>query len=420
MSSVLFVVVHGVLAVISWSAFTVKAKDLARDRHNRELRLLCLAIGTFATPFFFASPPFYTRVDAALGRHNVSMLIVHTTVAVFLTSTLALLASRSSARPTGRSGPRLRYRLVVGYGIASIVAMAVLFFLSSATDDAEHPLDFDTRYGSVPSVCAFLLVSQCLFTVSMVGLIRMCRHCARIVPGPWLRRGLRVVAAGAVAGLCYSLPKAGSVLWNLCGTFPLATVTTVLAPMAVSVAGALFAIGFTMPVWGVRVGAALAWRHRYRAYRRRLPLWEAITRAFPEIVLVPPPASRLALARELDFFLSRQVIEILDGEMRLRARYDDGVGELARDVCAAHRITGARAEAFRDALRIAAALRAHTAGLTAARQGARVHDSTDGDLDQEAARLTRVAEALHSPLLTTTLPRLTPTPAQQGTGRAAP
>lgn len=407
----LFVVVYGVLSVITWSAFVFKMRDLARDWRNKELQLLCLAISTFAAPFFFAMPPVYTRVDALLGRSNIATLIIYTSVAICLASFLALLVSWSSAQ----YATRLRHRLIVGYGVATIAAMAVFFFLGAA-DDAEHPVDFDVHYADTPYISEFLLVYQCLFTVSMVGLVRMCWRYSAIVAGPWLRRGLRVITAGALAGLGYSLPKAVSLVWDLLGAFPFDSVNTVVAPMAASVSAALFAIGFTMPVWGVRISAAAAWIHRYRAFRRRQPLWGAITRAFPEIVLVPPPASRVELVRELDFFLGRQVIEILDGEMRLRAQYDGGIGELARDVCTAHRLTGVRAEALEDALQIAAALRAHAAGRdTHPGQRTQVHDTTDGNLDQEAARLVRVAEAFRSPLVPAALATLTSASAQGGT-----
>lgn len=401
----LFIVVYALLSVITWSAFAVKLKDLVRDWRNRELQLLCLAISTFAAPFFFATPPVYVRVDALLGQRNITTLIIYTSVAVCLTSFLALLVSWSSAQ----SKVRLRHQFLVGYAVATIAVMATFFFLGTV-DDAEHPVDFDVHYSDTRYISEFLLAYQCLFTVSMIGLVRMCWRYSTIIDKPWLRRGLRVVTAGAVTGLGYCLPKAITLVWDMFGASPLDAVNSVVAPMFASAAAALFAIGFTMPVWGVGISKTAAWISDYHAFQRRSPLWQALTQAFPEVVLVPPPASRLELARELAFFQGRQVIEILDGEMRLQLHYDSAVSELAREACADRRITGARADAVVDAVHIAAALQAHAAGQkgTLAANTA-VPESADGDLDKEAARLVEVAHAFHtSPLVPAVLSRLTP------------
>ncbi|MFD8373565.1 MAB_1171c family putative transporter [Streptomyces sp. NPDC059688] len=401
----LFIVVYGMLSLITWSAFAVKLKDLSRDWRNRELQLLCLAISTFAAPFFFATPPVYVRLDALLGQRNIATLIIYTCVAVCLTSFLALLVSWSSTQ----SKIRLRHRLIVGYAVTTIVAMVTFFFLGTV-NDTEHPVDFDVHYASTPYITEFLLTYQCLFTVSMIGLILMCWRYSTMVDRPWLRGGLRVITAGAVTGLGYCLPKAVSLAWDVAGDSPLDSMSSVVAPMFASAAAALFAIGFTMPVWGVGMSTTASWISGYLAFQRRYPLWQAITRAFPEIVLVPPPSSRLELARELSFYQNRQVIEILDGEMRLRPHYDTAISELTRKEFAGRRITGIQAEALVEAVQLAAALQAHVVGRELPlRSETDVRESTDGDLAKEATRLVRVAEALLSPVVPAVLARLTAT-----------
>ncbi|MFF4549344.1 MAB_1171c family putative transporter [Streptomyces sp. NPDC001435] len=385
----LFNVVYGMLSLITWSAFAFKAKDLARDWGNKELQLLCLAIGTFAAPFGFAAPAVYVRVDALVGTPNITSLIIYTTVEICLTSFLALLVSWSSTQ----SKVRLRHRLILGYAIATVTTNWVLFFVGDATD-ASHPLDFDVHYARTAYISEFLLVHQTLFTVSMIGLIRLCGRYSKIVSKPWLRRGLRVVTVGAVTGLGYCLPKAISLIWDKLGMSPLNFVNSVVAPMFASVAAALFAVGFTMPAWGVGLGRVTAWISDYRTFHRRYPLWQAITHAFPEVVLVAPPASRRELARDLPFFLSRQVIEILDGEMRLRPYHDAEISRMAREIVAAQNITGDEADAVTEAAQIAAALQARSAGHDASEgHGPDFDDVANGDLNKEGARLAQVAEA---------------------------
>ncbi|MGW2641615.1 MAB_1171c family putative transporter [Streptomyces sp. NPDC001348] len=385
----LFNVVYGMLSLITWSAFAFKLRDLARDWRNKELQQLCLAIATFAAPFGFAAPPVYTRIDALVGTPNITSLIIYTTVDICLTSFVALLVSWSSAQ----SKVRLHHRLILGYAIATVTTNWVLFFLGDATDTS-HALDFDVHYAKSAYIWEFLLVHQTLFTVSMIGLIRLCWRYSRIVDEPWLRRGLRIVTAGAVAGLGYSLPKAMSLICDKLGISSLAFVNSVVAPMFASVSAALFAVGFTMPAWGVGLSRATAWISDYRTFRRRYPLWQAITQAFPEVVLVTPPASRRELVGDLRFFLGRQVIEILDGEMRLRSHLDTDLSRMTREIVAKQNITGDEAVAVAEAAQIAAALQARSSGHDASEgHGTDLDDAADGDLDKEGARLTQVAVA---------------------------
>ncbi|MFJ5952581.1 MAB_1171c family putative transporter [Streptomyces noursei] len=426
--------IYGILAVITWSAFFYKAKDLVKDWRNPELLLLCLAIATFATPFVFAAPWMYVLTDALLGKHNIATLIIYVSVAICLTSFVALLVSWSSAQ----SKIRLRHRLLVAYSVTTIIFM-VVFFLLGDVDDAEHPIDFDVHYARAPHISWFLLTYQLLFTVSMTGLIVLCWRYAKAVDAnrPWLGRGLRVVTVGAVFGLLgYSMPKIVSLLWDQFGhSQMLDFVNSVLAPMSASVAAALFSVGFTMPAWGVGLDRSREFVAGFRAYRRLYPLWQAIASTFPEVVLFPPTPrqtrwtarnvhlllrrqvieirdGRLALrpqddpevehtAQNLKLLLNRQIIEIRDGQLALRRHYDLKVANAARSLAEAQGIQGDDLEAVIEASQIAVALKARTDGHTPAeQQPALTHDPADGDRGEEGAWLTRVADAyLSSPVV---------------------
>ncbi|MGP4002777.1 MAB_1171c family putative transporter [Streptomyces sp. 8N706] len=397
----LFNLVYGVLAVITWSAFLYKSRDLLRDWHNRELRLLCLAISTFATPFVFAAPAVYVRVDRLLGTPNIATLITYSSVAVCITSFLALLVSWSSAQHR----IRLRHRMLMAYAVATIATL-ITFFCLGDVSDAEHPVDFDVHYAETPFITPFLLAHQLLFTVGMVGLIRMCWRYSRAVHRPWLRRGLRVVTVGAVFGLGYCLPKVVSLLWDLLGTSPLDFVNSVVAPMSASVSAVLFAVGFTMPAWGAGLDNARDWVTQYRSYRRLHPLWAAVGRVFPEIVLYPD-SSRRAF-RDLKFLVGRQIIEIRDGQLALRPYYDPSVARTARELGEAKGITGDELEAVVEAARLAAALHARTSGAgTTAHAAEAPHDPAAGDIREEALWLIRVADAYRRcPVVKATLDRV--------------
>ncbi|PNG19430.1 MAB_1171c family putative transporter [Streptomyces cahuitamycinicus] len=395
----LFNLVYGVLAVISWSAFFYKLRDLARDPGNRELRLLCLAIATFATPFVIASPWMYVRIDRALGVTNIATLFIYTSVAICLTSFLALLVSWSSAKDR----IRLWHRILVTYAVITVASMVTLFWLGDVSD-GERVIDFDVHYADTPFIREFLLIYTVLFVVGMVGLAFMCWRYAKAVDRPWLRRGLRTVAVGAVFGLGYSVPKATSLIWDMLGTSPLDFVNIHVAPMFASVAAWLFAAGFTMPAWGVGLHNARERLREYRAYRRLHPLWKALTHALPEVVLLPhihPDNPRRALREDdLPFMVSRLVFEIRDAQLALWPYTNPAVAQSARELCKTRQVPAKKVEALVEATQIKAALRAMEAGDDSHHAEAVPHDPADGDMDAERDWLIRVADAFRRRWLT--------------------
>ncbi|MFD7551491.1 MAB_1171c family putative transporter [Streptomyces sp. NPDC059816] len=421
-------IVYGILAVVTWSAFFYKAKDLRKGWRNPELLLLCLAIATFATPFVLAAPWLYVRLDTWFGYPNLMTLPVYLSVATCLTSFVALLVSWSSAQ----SKVRLRHRLLVGYAVLSVIAMIVLF-LQGDVSDAEHPVDFDAYYARTPYIAEFLLVYALLFAVSMSGLLRLCWQYAKAVDKPWLRRGLRVVAVGAGFGLGYAVPKMISMLWDSRISDAL---NSYMAPMSASVAAGLFAVGFTMPAWGVALDRARQFLADAKAYRTLHPLWSAVAEAFPHSVLIKPPAprtthwslrrlphlfgrlvievrdGRLALrphadpevehtSHDLKLLVSRQITEIRDGQLLLLPYYQPQVAAEARAQAQAAGLSTEDEQAVVEAAQIAASLHDLASGRTTPEVASESpHDPADGDIEAEQAWLMRVASAyLSSPIV---------------------
>ncbi|GGU06309.1 hypothetical protein [Streptomyces coeruleorubidus] len=144
----------------------------------------------------------------------------------------------------------------------------ITFFFLGDVSDGEHHVDFDVYYAETPYITQFLLIYGVLFVVGMTGPTRMCCRYATAVDRPWLRRGLRTVAVGALVGQGYAMPKVISLIWDLLGTSPLHFISVNVAPMCASISAWLFAVGFTMPAWGVGVDTARERISQYRAYRR--------------------------------------------------------------------------------------------------------------------------------------------------------
>ncbi|MER6432143.1 MAB_1171c family putative transporter [Streptomyces sp900105245] len=396
----LFNLVYGILAAITWSAFFYKLWDLIRDPRNRELRLLCLAIACFATPFVIASPWLYVRIDHTIGISNITTLFVYTSVAVCETSFLALLVSWSSARHR----VKMWHRILVAYAVITVASMVTLFCLGDVSD-GEHHVDFDVHYAETPYISEFLLIYALLFVTDKIGMIVMCWRYAKVVDRPWLRRGLRTVAVGAIFGEGYGVPKVASLTWDIFGTSPLHFVSVNVAPMSASIAAWLFAAGFTMPAWGVGLDRSRERLALNRAYRRLHPLWAALTQAFPEVVLLPdvhPAKARMRLRDEdPGFVVDRTVIEIRDGQLALRPHYDPQVAQTGRELCAGRGLAPEEVEAVVEAAQIKAALRVRALGGHMAGHAADVpHDPAAGDMSGEREWLIRVAEAFQrSPLV---------------------
>ncbi|MEU9267212.1 MAB_1171c family putative transporter [Streptomyces sp. NPDC048251] len=388
----LFNVVYGILAVICWSAFFYKLRDLIKDPRNRELRLLCLAIATFATPFVIASPWCYVLIDRALGVTNITTLFVYSSVAICEVSFLALLVSWSSAQHR----VKFWHRFLVAYAVVSVASMIILFGLGDVSDGTHH-VDFDTHYATTPYISEFLLIYAVLYQVGMFALTFMCWRYSKMVDRPWLRRGLRTVAVGAVFGYGYGLTKVVSLTWDLLGTSPLHSISVNVAPMCASVSAWLFAAGFTMPAWGIGLDRARERIALFRAYRRLRPLWAALTRAFPDVVLFPdlhPAAPRRALRDEdPNFLVNRAVIEIRDAQLALRPYYDPAVAEAARTLAAGKGLAENAVEAVAEAAQIKAAMRAREAGVDVGAAAEIPHDPAAGDMAVERDWLIRVAEA---------------------------
>src|SRR5262249_18170300 len=158
--------------------------------------------------------------------------------------------------------------------------------------------DFDETYAHDPVLGSFLLVYVIGFGISLATLAwrssALARRVARTEPRkPWLRRGLRTSATGAVIALGYCVGKTGLVAGSWLGAHP-----TVFSRGGIvgACAGALIiAPGLTMPSWGPHLTAARQWFGRARSYRRLYPLWKLIYDAVPDVALQP----RISRAQDL-------------------------------------------------------------------------------------------------------------------------
>ena len=325
----------------------VKLPYAVRNPDRPALRALCVMLGTFGLAFIVTAPPVTPAVSEALGLPNSGRLIGN---ALTLISAGALQAMMLFlAHPPDQARPRVRRRLIVL--TVALIGMTVALLSGHAADGP----NFVSSNAGYPPVVIYELFYLGYLALAITDLLVFSIRYARYSEGA-LRVGLRLISAGAVAGVFYfvyrvALLFGGFLHWNGGNE---STISALLA----GTAGILVAVGATVPLWGRY--AALPW-HRGRqllSYRRLTPLWQTLYSAVPEVALTSEQAMTGSYRRgEIGIRLYRRVIEIRDAQLILRAHSDpDAVRRVEQDAVR-HGATGERLRATVDAAELVTALR---------------------------------------------------------------
>lgn len=294
-------------AVVAGLSLVYKLNHLLRTPRDSALATLCLVFASSALVFTLTAPAVAAEVDRLLGLPGIAFAGRTTLTIVLLTSEQLLLTHWIS--PATRTRTAARVALVLG--CATVAVMLVLFVLAQTVTDGSTQL----LYGRSPS--RYLDVYLTVYVVACMGaeaqISRLCRRHARHVGRLWLRRGLRLVAVGAMLTLLFGLVRALEVLGVPVG--PLGKVglwcgsAGVLAKL----------VGWTLPSWGPSATALSRWAASYRDLLRLRPLWLSLYRANPGIAL-DEPRSRLAevlSVLDVEYRTCRRIIEIRDGLVAL-------------------------------------------------------------------------------------------------------
>lgn len=349
-----------------WVAFACTLLPLLRGyRRDPAVIALCAAFGSQAMYLLLSVPKSWTgTLFGTVTWYNVS-------VQMWMIATLAcqqvLLVHWT--HPIARARTVALRRMLV---LACVpTAMAVLFLCATLQGSPHN--SFIDRPGYRPSDQPFFVAYQVVYLLTLAtGKALVAHACWAFArqselyvrqnglygqqhEGIWLRRGLRTAAAGAVVELLYPLGRFADIFlashgWN-------SAQWAVVSRSALTVGMVLNIVGWTAPLWGTRASAVLAWCRAYRDYRRLRPLWCALHRAYPRILLQPPFAHDIAAVRDLRFHLHRRVIEIRDGYLAL-----EGTSRAAEDLRDGRRVD-------LEAAWIARALAADPAGETGSPAG---------------------------------------------------
>ncbi|OKH98414.1 hypothetical protein A6A06_30030 [Streptomyces sp. CB02923] len=343
---------YPIAALACWIAFAYTLVPLLRGhRRNAGLIALCASFGCQGMYLSMSTPVRWTgTLFGTITWYNVSVQLW--IIAVLACQQILLI---HWTYPRAEARVRARRRLLL---LAVVpVTMAVLFFLATLQGP---PRNVFKNPGDQPFFVAYQAAYLTAFVVGKVLVARACWHFAKLTDHAWVRRGLRIAAAGAAIELVYPAGRYADVFLTQYGWNPLrwsdVSRTTLTVGMVLNI------VGWTAPLWGPRVSAARSWLADYRSYRLLRPLWLALHQAHPEISLPSSTGSDLSALYDLRFHLHRRVIEIRDGCLALRGHHGDPGAVLPPEKHEKHEKPGKgsaeerRAEA--EAAHIAAALAA--------------------------------------------------------------
>ncbi|GAV38279.1 MAB_1171c family putative transporter [Streptomyces acidiscabies] len=287
-----------IVAGLLWCAALWRLPTFGRTRRQTAWTGVLLLIA-LATSFEIPEVAHYT--NTLFHIHGVSSLIEH--VAAFLSAACVLEFVITVVRPVRKPSSRIR---AAGSAL-TVTALALTFFLSNRPDVDSMP--FKNAEGHFwPSVHAITFELALAVTMAVASWLFL--GAMRAAEGRWLRNGLLLLGIGTSLGAVYACQKIFFVILSLVGLTPPVS-TSQQDSVAVALRSAallLIVVGQALPL----VPASVRAYRQYTAWRRLRPLWKAVARATPHVVLRREPVLSVEL------WLHRRVIEICDGQLALR------------------------------------------------------------------------------------------------------
>ncbi|MGI5213479.1 MAB_1171c family putative transporter [Plantactinospora sp. CA-290183] len=298
--------IYGVGALAGWIAFGYKLNHLRQDRTNPALRAMVAAFGFSAVAFTLTVGPVYRPIDAALGVPNLTKLFIHSGMVLFSVCVLHLLAFWQY--PAARARHRARVYWTVG--LAIVAAMSALIVIAPVHD--EYTIHFWKTHAGETLLLWYLVMFLVALSAGLLAIAyRSWRFGTLTEQLPWLRRGLRITALGALLSFGYCVCR-GAYLILVHAGVQVEPLVDIAQPFA-TVGQIVFFTGLTLPGWGPKTRV-----DQLSAYRALEPLWSALHDAFPGIALHSPAEGDSAAVGDVNYRLYRRMVEIWDGYLALR------------------------------------------------------------------------------------------------------
>ncbi|SDD79922.1 MAB_1171c family putative transporter [Actinokineospora iranica] len=367
---------------------------------KRALRLTIAVVAALAGLVMgLSAPPVVVWINRVSGVANLTALIVHMGIIALAASAQVLFLLWSA--DISDSWPRVRRRLWVLAAIG--IALVALFALSDVP--VERPVDYESYYARQPVVAVYSGLYLIAYGAAQFGVISLGLNWSRshhVAGRPWLRRGLRIVAAGSAGGLGFSVARFTAMAGQWFGL----DFDAVALPLSLAfgqVGLLAFVVGLLLPPFGPPLatipGRIRVYFWELRAYRLLRPLWNALRPVNPEAVQPLAHKERFSVR----WRVIRQVMEIYDWLATLRPHHDP---EVARDAERAGRAAGLTGAALDDLvlacqIKVLVATRPWLTSPAAALADppAVAAGATEAVYVTEVSQLARLAVAYGSPLV---------------------
>ncbi|EOD66470.1 MAB_1171c family putative transporter [Amycolatopsis vancoresmycina] len=351
-----------VVVGICWAGLLAKLWDLRRNPRNHATRWLCVMLITISLACSGQLRPVSDRVDGLTTPGTTWVLANCLTLVAGLAAQASFL---HTANPGEAAVRKVRARLWLT--VAVIVVIAILFLTVKSNYAEFHAKEGTAQQVPATGAHSYLYVAY-LAVLAAAGTQAALAYAA-IADRFCLRAGLRITATGMAVTVLYGVTKVVGMAGYQLGLLPAGKYTESVIGSLFTVAILLFMLGSTLPAWGPRAGLdTLAdWSALNVTYYRLFPLWDALSKAFPDIALDAPRSwfGRRIPLRNASLAVYRRVIEILDARLRLRPFLDEQVADSARGRIEEAGIPAARADAIVEATVLKEALAAHRQGIAA-------------------------------------------------------
>jgi len=287
-----------IVAGLLWCAALWRLPTIGRTRRQTAWTGVLLLIA-LATSFEIPEVAHYT--NTLFHIHSVSSLIEH--VAAFLSAACVLEFVITVVRPVRKPSSRIR---AAGSAL-TVTALTLTFFLSDRPEVDSMPFKNVEGY-FWPSVHAITFELALAVTMTVASWLFL--GAMRAAEGRWLRNGLLLLGIGTSLGAVYACQKILLVTLSL-AALPPPVSTSHQDTVAVALRSAALLLIVTGQALPLVPASVRTYRH-YTAWRRLRPLWKAVARATPHVVLRREPVLSVEL------WLHRRVIEICDGQLALR------------------------------------------------------------------------------------------------------
>ena len=295
-------------------AFTYKLPGAFAKRRDPALVALLVCFASETAGWALCIPGVATALEAFLGIPDIATLLLQGEGAALFGPAL-LIAISYWTKPIPEARRTARYIVVAAIVVAS--AMTWLWILMPRHDQPHYA----GQNLHDPAGLAYTVVYETSFGLGLVSMMVLAWRHRATSNDRWLRRGLRIVVAGASCYLIVCAERLVSMAAVLSGFRPgnwAAVASWAAYPGIVGVLA-----GLLLPSLARDVALLRKWAIDYRAYRRLYGLWHDLCLEFPTISLLPP-TRRYPVLRpgDLRYLLNRQVIEIRDGWRGLRPYTD--------------------------------------------------------------------------------------------------